>query len=177
MRVIAGEFRSRRLRSLPGRDVRPTPDILRQALFNALGGRVEGAVFADLYAGTGAVGIEALSRGARRAVFVEHNRAAAGVIRSNLSSLGLEDRAEIRLGKAAAAIPSLQADIVFLAPPYRLDAEYESSLALLAARPLALVLVQHDKRRQLPEACGALRRTRVLRHGDNCVSFYAAADT
>ena len=79
MRVIAGEFRSRVLKSLPGLDVRPTPDRLRETLFDVLAARVDGVVFADVYAGTGAVGIEALSRGAARAIFEEQNRSAVGV--------------------------------------------------------------------------------------------------
>src|ERR1700691_4536001 len=95
MRVIAGEFRSRIIKSLPGLDVRPTPDRLREALFSILAPRIDGAVFTDLYAGTGAVGIAALSRGAARAVFVEANRAAIQVIRANLKSLGLEARAQV----------------------------------------------------------------------------------
>ena len=99
MRVIGGEFRSRALKSVPGLDVRPTPDRLREALFNILAPRIAGAVFADLYAGTGAVGIEALSRGAARAIFAEAGRAAIGVLRENLKSLGLERRAELRQGK------------------------------------------------------------------------------
>ena len=90
MRVIAGEFRSRVLKTLPGMDVRPTPDRLREALFSILAPRLKGAVFLDAYAGTGSVGIEALSRGASRAVFIEKNRAAMLVIRENLRSLGIE---------------------------------------------------------------------------------------
>src|SRR5580658_3833415 len=92
MRVIGGEFRSRVLKSVPGLDVRPTPDRLREALFSILAPRIEGAVFTDLYAGTGSVGIEALSRGAAKAIFVETNRAAVSVIRENLRSMGLEAR-------------------------------------------------------------------------------------
>src|SRR6185369_1737309 len=100
MRVIAGEFRRRLLKSVPGLDTRPTPDRMRETLFNILALRIEGASFADLYAGTGAVGIEALSRGARSVLFVEANRAAVGVIRQNLKSLGAESRADVRQGKA-----------------------------------------------------------------------------
>src|SRR5215470_5917922 len=99
MRVIGGKFRSRVLKSLPGLDVRPTPDRLREALFNILAPRIDGIVFADLYAGTGAVGIEALSRGARKVVFVEQKAAAVRVIRDNLKALGLADRAEVRHAK------------------------------------------------------------------------------
>jgi 16S rRNA (guanine(966)-N(2))-methyltransferase RsmD len=178
MRVIAGEFRRRLLKSLPGLDVRPTPDRLREALFNVLAPRIEEVVFADLYAGTGAVGIEALSRGARRVLFVEQDRAAVGVIRANLKSLGIEGRADVRQGKTSAVLRSLDADIVFVDPPYRLDAEYESTLASLSTKPGTkpppLVLVQHDIRRVLAENYGALRRMRVLRQGDNCVTFYSA---
>ena len=170
MRVIAGEFRSRVLRSLPGLDVRPTPDRMREALFSILAPRIEGAVFADLYAGTGAVGIEALSRGARRAIFVEQDREAVGVIRANLKSLGIEGRADVRQGKVSAVAAKLDADIVFLDPPYHLDSEYETTLAAVNAE---LVLVQHDRRRVLAESYGALQRTRVLRQGDNCVTFYS----
>jgi 16S rRNA (guanine(966)-N(2))-methyltransferase RsmD len=89
MRVIGGEFRSRRLKSIPGLATRPTPDRLRETLFDILGAQVEGTVFLDAYAGTGAVGIEALSRGAARAIFIEKSRNAAKVLRENLVSLGL----------------------------------------------------------------------------------------
>jgi 16S rRNA (guanine966-N2)-methyltransferase len=173
MRVIGGEFRSRALKSLPGLEVRPTPDRLREALFNVLAPRISGAVFADLYAGTGAVGIEALSRGASRAIFVEQNRAAVGVLHQNLKSLGLEARAEVRQARAAALLATIGADIVFLDPPYALAGEYETALTKLGARPSSLVIVQHDVRLKLEPAYGALRQTRVLRQGDNCLSFYA----
>src|SRR5271166_2889173 len=101
MRVIAGEFRSRKLKTLPGLKTRPTPDRLREALFNVLAPRIPETVFLDLYAGTGSVGIEALSRGSRRAIFVEHSRAAAQTIRDNLRALGLEGRAEVFTSKLA----------------------------------------------------------------------------
>src|SRR5258708_21766388 len=103
MRVIAGEFRSRRLQTLDGAAVRPTPDRLREALFNVLTPRIEGAVFVDAYAGSGSVGIEALSRGASHAVFVEKHFAAMRVLRQNLAALGIEDRASVvhRSGLAA----------------------------------------------------------------------------
>src|SRR5947199_1837058 len=109
MRVIGGEFRSRAIKSLPGLDVRPTPDRLREALCNILAPRIEGVVFADLYAGTGAVGIEALSRGARKTIFVEQNFGAVKAIRLNLRSLGIEVRAEVRQGRTTAMIPHLEA--------------------------------------------------------------------
>jgi 16S rRNA (guanine966-N2)-methyltransferase len=175
MRVIGGEFRSRVLKSLPGMDVRPTPDRLRETLFDVLAPRIDGAVFADVYAGTGAVGIEALSRGASRAIFVEQNKSAAGVIRENLHSLGLETRAMLRHSRASVVIPQLEADIVFLDPPYTLEQEYERSLTLLAEKPPALVIAQHTRHLKLREAYGALKRTRELRQGDNVLSFYSAS--
>jgi len=173
MRVIGGEFRRRTLKSLPGMDVRPTPDRLREALFNVLAPRIEGVVFADLYAGTGAVGIEALSRGAAKAIFVEQKFAAVRAIRENLRSLEIADRAEVRQGRATAMIPQIAADIVFLDPPYALENEYTTALELLGANPPALVIAQHPPRLKLAENYGALQRTRLLKQGDNVLSFYA----
>src|SRR5207253_7301115 len=131
MRVIAGEFRSRRLKTLPGLETRPTPDRLRETLFNILTPRIDGATFLDAYAGTGAAGIEALSRGAARAIFVEKNRAAVDVIRENLQSLGIASRAEVLTAKALTVLERLTADIVFLDPPYELEREYAEALELL----------------------------------------------
>ncbi len=172
MRVIAGEFRSRRLKSVPGLDTRPTPDRLREALFNVLAPRIAGSVFMDAYAGTGAVGIEALSRGASRCVFVEKNRGAVAVIRENLAALGLESRAEVYTGKVATVLERVNADIVFLDPPYELEKEYGAVLTALGATHHSLVIVQHAARQALEEAYGNLRRYRVLRQGDNSLSFY-----
>ena len=172
MRVIAGEFRSRLLKSVPGLATRPTPDRLRETLFNILGQRVAGAVFADLYAGTGAVGIEALSRGAARAIFVESNRTALGVIRDNLRSLGVDSRAEVRQGPVLAQIPRIQADFVFLDPPYHLESEFEAALQALSTKAPVLVVVQHDRRLQLAPAYGVLVLSRTLKQGDNVLSFY-----
>jgi 16S rRNA (guanine(966)-N(2))-methyltransferase RsmD len=172
MRVIAGEFRSRRLKTLPGEDVRPTPDRLRETLFNILAPRIADAVFLDAYAGTGAVGIEALSRGARRAIFVEKNRAAAGVIRENLATLGLASRAEVFTGKATDVLERIHPDIVFIDPPYALEREYNLALDLLGNNPPSLIIVQHSVRLKLNDAYGRIHRTRLLKQGDNCLSFY-----
>jgi 16S rRNA (guanine966-N2)-methyltransferase len=172
VRVIGGEFRSRLLKSVPGTDVRPTPDRLREALFNVLAPRIEKTVFADIYAGTGAVGIEALSRGAARAIFIEANRSALAALRANLQSLDLGDRAQVLQARAIAALPALGADIFFLDPPYRLEREYDAALDLLGERTPALVVVQHDIRQQLSESYGTLRQVRQLRQGDNVLSFY-----
>src|ERR1700690_760826 len=156
MRVIGGEFRSRRLVSPPGLDTRPTPDRLREALFNILAPRIEGAIFADLYAGTGAVGIEALSRGAARAIFVERKHAAVRLIHENLQSLGIEARAKVHEGRVTSILPRFEADIVFLDPPYPLENEYAAVLALLGEKPPQLVIAQHPPRMKAAEAYGCL---------------------
>lgn len=172
MRVIAGEFRSRRLKSIPGDATRPTPDRLRETMFNILAPRIVGATFLDAYAGTGAVGIEALSRGARHAWFLEKNRAALEAIRQNLASLQVELRASVVAGPVLLTLESYSADIVFLDPPYALEREYGGALELLAQHPPALTIVQHGSRFLLPETQGALTRTRLLKQGDNALSFY-----
>lgn len=174
MRVIAGEFRSRVLKSLPGLEVRPTPDRLREALFNVLAPRIEGTTFIDAYAGTGAVGIEALSRGAAHAVFIENNRAASAVIRDNLHSLGILNRAEMVRAKAAQALAKYMAEIIFLDPPYTRPGEYELALNSVASNTPSLVIAQHDVRLALADRYGPLGRTRTLRQGDNVLSFYSS---
>ena len=172
MRVIAGEFRSRKLTTLPGMATRPTPDRLRESLFNILAPRIEGTTFMDVYAGTGAVGIEALSRGAARAIFIEKNRAAVEVIRENLHALDIEQRAEVFTAKAHTVLERLTADIVFLDPPYDLEREYCESLDLLAQHENPLVIAQHSSRLTLATDYGALHRARVVKQGDNSLSFF-----
>lgn len=172
MRVIAGEFRSRSLKSLPGVETRPTPDRLRETLFNVLAPEIEGAVFLDAYAGTGAVGIEALSRGARRAIFLERGRGAVSVIRENLRVLGAVDRAEVLHGRSLQYLPHRKADIVFLDPPYELTKEYTEALGLLGSDAPKLVVVQHASRFTLDDTYGKLQRTRVVKQGDNSLTFY-----
>jgi 16S rRNA (guanine966-N2)-methyltransferase len=172
MRVIAGEFRSRRLKSLPGLNTRPTPDRLRETLFNVLASHIPDCVFMDVYAGTGAVGIEALSRGARRAIFIEKNRAAVEVIRENLTALGLQSRTEVFTSKAATVLERVRADIAFLDPPYEMSTEYEASTIALDHSEIALVVVQHSAHFSPQQQYGNLRRYREIKQGDNCLSFY-----
>jgi 16S rRNA (guanine966-N2)-methyltransferase len=172
MRVIAGEFRSRKILSMPGTDIRPTPDRLREALFNILNPEIEGAVFVDAYAGTGAVGIEALSRGARHVVFIEKDRDAAELIRQNLASLGAGSRARVIKGAAVLHLGGIEADIVFLDPPYPKEREYQASFDVIESKPPVLTVVQHSVRLSLDESYGPLRRTRLLKQGDNALSFY-----
>lgn len=172
MRVIAGEFRSRRLKSVPGLATRPTPDRLRETLFNVIAPRVRDGIFADIYAGTGAVGIEALSRGARRCIFIEKNRAAVEVIRENLAALGVENRAEVFTSKPAPILERVRADVAFLDPPYEMTKEYESTLATLDGCETPLVIVQHSARFEPHEQYGGLQRYREIKQGDNVLTFY-----
>ena len=172
MRVIAGEFRSRSLKSIPGDATRPTPDRLRETLFDILATRIKGATFLDGYAGTGAVGIEALSRGAAHAIFLEKNWAALEAIRENLASLRAERRATVVPGPVLLTLARHPAEIVFLDPPYSLEREYRAVLDLLAQAPPGIAVVQHSVRLALPEEQGPLYRTRMVRQGDNALSFY-----
>jgi 16S rRNA (guanine(966)-N(2))-methyltransferase RsmD len=173
MRVIGGEFRSRRLQTLPGMDTRPTPDKLRETLFDILGPSVADSVFVDAYAGTGAVGIEALSRGARHAVFIEKDRKAADLILSNLAALKIESRARVIKGSTVLFLGELKhADFVFLDPPYPKEREYQASFDAMEANPPKLVIAQHSVRFPLADEYGPLRKTRTLRQGDNVLSFF-----
>jgi 16S rRNA (guanine966-N2)-methyltransferase len=176
MRVIGGEFRSRRLKSVPALATRPTPDRLRETLFDILAPQLHGAIFLDAYAGAGAVGIEALSRGAAHAFFLERNRDALEVLRENLRSLGLERQATVVAGPVVLHIARHRADIVFLDPPYKLERDYEAVLNILSEAPPGLTIAQHTSRLALQETYGALRRTRVVKQGDNSLSFYQPQD-
>ena len=173
MRVIGGALRSRRIKSVPGLAVRPTPDRLREALFNVLAPRIAGTVFLDCYAGSGSVGIEALSRGAARTIFVERNRAALEVLRENLRSLDLEKKAVV----ARALSKGHAADVAFVDPPYSLEGEYQSALETIAATRCELAIAQHMTRFPLAETYGALKKKRILRQGDNCLSFFERSAT
>ena len=183
MRVIAGEFRSRTLQAPRGMNTRPTSDRLRETLFNVLAPHVAGVHILDLYAGSGAVAVEALSRGAAQATLVEEARPALAAIRANLAALKLSPRAMIDsrpVGKALAAMlkQPRPAGIVFLDPPYEAAEEYEATLRFLADKHAALlapggvIVAEHSRKRPLPERVGALIRTRVLEQGDAALSFY-----
>ena len=186
MRVIGGQFRSRRLVAPPGTGTRPTSDRLRETLFNVLGERVRDARFADVYAGAGAVGIEALSRGAASCLFVERAPAAAAAIRKNLTSLGLDRNGTVDARPAARALRDAAEggrpfDVVFLDPPYEAVREYADTLNFLADHSEALlafgavVVAEHARRSPPGERYRALERTRLLEQGDAALSFYAPA--
>ncbi len=172
MRVIAGEFRSRKLQSVEGTEVRPTPDRLRESLFNILQTRLAGMVFVDAYAGTGAVGLEALSRGARRVLFIERNKEAIRVLFENIQSLGVQGRTAIIKRKASEALRTIEADIVFLDPPFTVPKEFDAALTAVAETAAPLVIVQHPPRQVLADEYGSLRRSRIVKQGDNWLSFY-----
>jgi len=183
MRVIAGKYRTRVLHAPRGQDTRPTSDRLRETLFNVLAPRIEGAVFLDLYAGSGAVGIEALSRGARESIFVEQANGALREIRSNLAALGIHGNYALEPRSVASALRRLAeaertADLVFLDPPYAENQEYATSLGLLGGdcstllAAGALVIAEHEKRRELEKCYGKLLRSRVLKQGGAALSFY-----
>lgn len=144
IRVVAGSARGRALRTPDGRDVRPTSARVRAAVFNALGSRdaVDGAEMVDLFAGTGALGIEALSRGARRVVFVDRSRAAAAVVRENLAAVGLSDLAEVVVADALVHARSMApVDVALCDPPYEFDAWED----LLSVVPAGLVVAESDR--------------------------------
>lgn len=172
MRIIAGELRSRKFESVPGLAVRPTPDRLRESLFSILMPEIAGVVFVDAYAGCGSVGIEALSRGARRAIFIEKNSAALAVLKKNLELLGLHPRSGVVKGNAPSIFDTINADILFLDPPFTEPAEFEKALQALAHGRVPLVIVQHPPKLELAPQYGALAHTRTVRQGDNCLSFY-----
>ena len=184
MRVIAGSLRSRTLNAPPGLDTRPTSDRLRETLFNVLAPRIEGASFLDLYAGSGAVGIEALSRGAARVTFVEHAAPALKVLRANLARLDLKAGYEmhsVAVGKFLRG-GGARFDIVFLDPPYDAEKEYAATLNLLGGpgcgwlNPGAVVVAEHRRNDAPGENYGTLARTRLLKQGDAALSWYAISN-
>ena len=186
MRIIAGTFRSRPLQAPAGLATRPSSDRLRETLFNVLTPRIESAHFLDLYAGSGAVGLEALSRGAEKVLFVERAPAALKVLQANLARLQLTGGFSVQSGNVGAYLrraltESKRFDLVFLDPPYDETKEYATTLGLLggAAASLlsagALVIAEHRRKENLEDRYGLLARTRLLEQGDAALSFYAIA--
>ena len=176
MRVIAGRFKGRRLKAPTWEGLRPTSDKLRETLFNILTPRIDGARVLDGYAGSGAIGIEALSRGAAHVTFVERNRRAAALIEENLRMCGVEQGYTIQCADVVAALDALPAaaafDLILLDPPY--DTEHVSAALDAAARHLAgdgLLVLERATRRE-PEEPTAVRRVRDVKSGDSTLTFF-----
>ena len=189
MRIIAGEYRGRVLKSPPSMQIRPTSDRLRETLFNVLAPRIEDARFLDLCAGSGAVGIEAISRGAEFVTFVDRVRKMCGLIETNLDLCGVpEEMTEVVLSEAAEYVRRTVAgrgadwrggaawDIVYFDPPYAID--YSPVLEAFGETPAALLrdggvlVVEHHHKTSLKDAFGNVRRWRIIKQGDSALSFY-----
>jgi 16S rRNA (guanine966-N2)-methyltransferase len=185
MRVIAGIYRSRILKSLKGLALRPTSDRLRETLFNVLGAGIQGSRFLDVFAGTGAVGIEALSRGAEHVSFIENHAPSAALVRKNLAALNVPSGVTVISVDAIRGLETLEAkiksggpayDYIFIDPPYAATKDYSRVLKKIDASPLlagrGIVIVEHRKTFDLPESFDTLKRLRLLRQGDAALSFY-----
>jgi 16S rRNA (guanine966-N2)-methyltransferase len=185
MRVIAGIYRSRILKSLKGLALRPTSDRLRETLFNVLGPGLQGSRFVDVFAGTGAVGIEALSRGAEHVSFIENHAPSAALIRKNLAALNVHSGVTVICADAVRGLETLEAkikpadaayDYIFIDPPYAATADYSRVLRKIVASHLladrGVVTVEHRKTFALPESFDTLKRVRLLHQGDAALSFY-----
>jgi 16S rRNA (guanine966-N2)-methyltransferase len=180
MRVISGKYRGRRLRGPEGLELRPTGDKLKETLFNVLGTQVSGSVVLDVFGGSGAIGIEALSRGARQVVFIEIAPAAVRLIRHNLGLCGIKSGFRVLQKDVFAALRSLgredfKANIVFFDPPYDFE-PYRDLLDITFGRNLltqpSQVVIEHHRKAELPESGEGYQRSRVIRHGDHVLSLY-----
>ena len=185
MRIIAGQYRGRVLKSPPALQIRPTSDRLRETLFNVIAPRIAGARFLDLCTGSGAVGIEAISRGASFVTFVDRSRKMCGLVEANLDLCSVpEEVTEVVLSEAADYLRRRETrggapyDIAFLDPPYAID--YAPILDLFGARTQTLLaedgilIVEHHHKTALKDAVGNRRRWRILKQGDSALSFYEA---
>ena len=181
MRIIAGQFKGRRLETPTWTGLRPTSDKLRETLFNILAPRIDGALVVDGFAGTGALGLEALSRGAAHVTFVERDARAARLVDKNVESVGAGDRHVIIRAELAGAVRRLtredqRFDLVFLDPPYGADALIAALDAIEPVlAPGTRLIVEHARRDAAPERHGALVRTRQVLSGDSALTFYGRA--
>jgi 16S rRNA (guanine966-N2)-methyltransferase len=185
MRVVGGRFRSRSLPARVPEGTRPTSDLLRETLFNILGPRVIESIFLDAYAGTGAVGIEALSRGAAWVGFIERSSRALSAVRTNLAALGIREGYRILnmdLSRALreCSVDSMRFDLVFLDPPYEREDLYRRDLAMLGERnlmrPGGWVVAEHSVRTRMPESVGTLRRSRTRSHAGSTLTILETAN-
>jgi 16S rRNA (guanine(966)-N(2))-methyltransferase RsmD len=180
MRIISGKYKSRHLKGTPPPGIRPTSDKLRETLFNILGDRVHAAVFLDGCAGVGAIGIEAISRGAELVYFVDQSRKACQIIRQNLTSLEILEGFRIMEMDLMRALRALDTavDIAFIDPPYDHDDMYANVLQWFGASPRlraeGLLIFEHSKRKELPESSGGMKKIRSLVQGDAALAFYSS---
>ncbi|MES2221133.1 MAG: 16S rRNA (guanine(966)-N(2))-methyltransferase RsmD [Acidobacteriota bacterium] len=181
MRVIAGKYRSQPLASPKGRDTRPTSDRLRETLFNVIAPYIQDAVFVDLFAGTGAVGIEAISRGARRVYFAENAKTSLQTLRHNLDRLGIREQAIVEPGGTLGLLHRLLkqkilVDLIFLDPPYKDQLAYETVLRFVAEQPIldagAVVIAEHSRRFSLPDLDLPLQPYRRIEQGEAALTFF-----
>jgi 16S rRNA (guanine966-N2)-methyltransferase len=179
LRIVGGALRGRTLRAVPGDSTRPTADRVRQSLFDLLGQRMDGLAVLDLFAGTGALGLEAVSRGAVKAVLVEKDARACGVILGNISDLKLEARARVLRGELPSALGQLRGqrfDLVFSDPPYALRAAQATLDALCSndvLAPGARVVLEMDRREDGPSLASGLSLADERRYGDTLVLIVA----
>ncbi len=177
LRVIAGAHKGRRLKTPTWDGLRPTSDRLRETLFNVVSPRLEGARVLDGYAGTGALGIEAISRGATSVTFIDEDRRAQALVDENLARCGIENGYAIIPASVARGIETLQAagqvfDLVLLDPPYDLDPARALSGVEAIMAPDALLVLEHGRRQPVPAEAGRLRLGRDLKSGDSALAFY-----
>ena len=180
MRIIAGQFKSRRLKGTPPPGIRPTSDKLRETIFNILGPKIQGATFLDGCAGMGAMGIEAISRGAAEVYFVDQSRKATRIIRENLETLHIKEGfkvLELDLPRALDML-SIQFDVAFIDPPYDREDLYMACLERFGTRellmPAGVLIIEHSRRAGLPESVGSIHLVRSLVQGDAALAFYRA---
>jgi 16S rRNA (guanine(966)-N(2))-methyltransferase RsmD len=180
LRIIAGIAKGRRLKVGTGWEIRPTPAKIREALFNILGSEIRGSYFLDLFAGSGAIGIEALSRGASRVIFVDKFTRAIRLIQHNLSLCGFKQGVDLYHLDVFRALAKMQAerekfDFIFLDPPYRTDLvarTLETLNRLDIFQPGGKVIAEHPSRESLPAEYDKLMLRGVYRFGDTALSFY-----
>ena len=181
MRIISGVLKGRRLTTPKGQGVRPTSDRVKESIFNILGGEVEDKIVLDLFAGTGNLGIEALSRGARKALFVENGRQALKLIQRNLAQCGMEGRSEILAKDVNRAIGILKEkgdlfDLILLDPPYGKGWVGRTLMKLQSERVYhenSILVIQHDRREPLLDISNRWTLLRERKIGDTVVSFLA----
>ncbi|MFF2482699.1 16S rRNA (guanine(966)-N(2))-methyltransferase RsmD [Paenibacillus sp. NPDC058071] len=180
MRVIAGAAKGRTLKAVPGMNTRPTTDKVKEAIFSMIGPFFDGGAALDLFAGTGGLGIEAWSRGAERAIFIDKEKLSIDIIRHNTNAVGMGGAAEIYRNDADRAIKLLEKrgiafSLVFLDPPYRMK-EMDSLLVDLAQRSMledgAIVVVEHDADHEYPDEIERFELMRKAKYGDTAVTIY-----